>query len=91
MGHYCSYLQGTSKRLLPGCVKSGEKVAFCLPTAGRQENAIFSPHILTTWEEPYSQSLEFGEPCETGVAVALLHRGPCHDMGESTMQGERES
>ena len=29
--------------------------------------------------------------CETGVAVALLHRGPCHDMGESTMQGERES
>ena len=29
--------------------------------------------------------------CETGVDVALLHRGPCHDMGESTMQGERES
>ena len=30
-----STLQGISKRLFPGCVKSGEKVAFCLPSAGR--------------------------------------------------------
>ena len=29
------HLQGISKRLFPGCVKSGEKVAFCLPSAGR--------------------------------------------------------
>ena len=28
--------------------------------------------------------------CETGVAVALLHRGPCHDMGESVHREERE-
>ena len=26
------HLQGTSKERFPGCVKLGEKVAFCLPT-----------------------------------------------------------
>ena len=45
--HHCTYLLsrqdgetfqilGISKRLFPGCVKSGEIVAFCLPTAGRK-------------------------------------------------------
>ena len=29
-------LQAISKRLFPGCVKSGQKVAFCLPSAGRK-------------------------------------------------------
>ena len=29
-------LQGISKRLFPGCVKLVEKVAFCLPAAGRE-------------------------------------------------------
>ena len=29
-------IQGTSKRLFQGFVKLGEKVAFCLPTAGRR-------------------------------------------------------
>ena len=29
-------LQGISKRLFPGFVKSGVEVAFCLPTAGRR-------------------------------------------------------
>ena len=29
-------LQGYTKRTFPGCVKLGEKVAFCLPTAGRR-------------------------------------------------------
>ena len=36
-------LQGTSKRLFPGCVKLGEKVAFCLPTAGRKTQ-FFTPY-----------------------------------------------
>ena len=49
-------IQGISKRLFPGCVKSGEKVAFCLPNC-RQENAIFSPHIHTTWEAFFRGSL----------------------------------
>ena len=29
-------VQGISKRLFPDCMKSGEKVAFCLPSAGRK-------------------------------------------------------
>ena len=32
---FSSLVQGISKRLFPGCVKSSEKVAFCLPSAGR--------------------------------------------------------
>ena len=33
---YNCHLQRISKELFPGCVKLGEKVAFCLPTAGRR-------------------------------------------------------
>ena len=40
-------LQGCTKRLFPGFVKLGEKVAFCLPTAGRRT------HLFT----PYSHNL----------------------------------
>ena len=59
-------IQGTSKRLFPGCVKSGEKVAFCLPSAGRKTQFsttypksldIYTTHILTTWEEPFRDSM----------------------------------
>ena len=32
----CKRLQGCTKRLFPGCVKLDERVAFCLPTAGRR-------------------------------------------------------
>ena len=49
-------VQGTSKRLFPGCVKSGEKVAFCLPTSGRQTQ--FFHHILS---QPGKSHLEI--PC----------------------------
>ena len=38
-------LQGTSKRLFPGCVKSGEKVTFGLPTSGRQTQFFY--HIFS--------------------------------------------
>ena len=31
-----SIIQGISKRGTPGCVKEGERVVFCLPTAGRR-------------------------------------------------------
>ena len=31
-------LQGACKECFPGCVKLDEKVAFCLPTAGRRRN-----------------------------------------------------
>ena len=34
-------LQGTSKRLFPGCVKLGEKVVFCLHTAGRKAQLFY--------------------------------------------------
>ena len=36
-GHFITSAgQGTSKERFPGCVKLSEKVAFCLPTAGRR-------------------------------------------------------
>ena len=38
-------LQGISKRLFPGWVKSGEKVEFCLPSAGRQTQ--FFHHLIS--------------------------------------------
>ena len=38
-------IQGISKRLFPVCVKSGEKVAFCLPFSGRQTQ--FFHHIFS--------------------------------------------
>ena len=37
-----SALQGCTKRWAPGCVKLGEKVAFCLPSEGRKTQYIFS-------------------------------------------------
>ena len=51
-------LQGISKRLFPGCVKSGEKVAFCLPSAVRKTQ-IFH-HIIS---QPGKSLLEI--PCKT--------------------------
>ena len=49
-------IQGTSKRLFPGCVKFGEN--FCvLFTYYRQGNAKFSHHFHATWEEPFRDSL----------------------------------
>ena len=39
------WIQGASKRLFPGCVKIGEKVAFC------------SPRIQTNLEEPFKGSM----------------------------------
>jgi len=49
-------IQGTYKKRFPGCVKLGEKVAFCLPTAGRRTQ-FFHP-IFT---QPGKHSLEV--PC----------------------------
>ena len=49
-------IQGTSKERFPGCVKCGEKVAFCLPNAGRRPQ-LFHP-IFT---KPGKHSLEV--PC----------------------------
>ena len=49
-------VQGTSKRLFPGFVKLGEKVAFCLPTAGRRTQ-FFHP----TFSQPGKSLLEV--PC----------------------------
>ena len=49
-------VQGTSKKRFPGCVKLGEKVAFCLPTAGRKTQLF---HIIFT--EPGKDILEV--PC----------------------------
>ena len=48
--------QGTSKERFPGCVKLGEKVAFCLPTAGRRTQFY---HLIFT--QPGKHSLEV--PC----------------------------
>ena len=52
-------LQGCSKRWAPGCVKLGEKVVFCLPTAGRRTQLF---HLIFT--QPGAHLLE--HPC-TGV------------------------
>ena len=49
-------VQGISKERLPGCVKSSEKVAFCLPTAGRKTQ-FFQP----SFSQPGKHSLEI--PC----------------------------
>ena len=49
-------VQGTSKRLFPGCVKSGEKVVFCSPSAGRKTQCF---HHTST--EPGESLLEI--PC----------------------------
>ena len=49
-------LQRTSKILFPGSEKSGEKVAFCLPTSGRQTH--FFHHIFS---QPGKSLLEV--PC----------------------------
>ena len=38
-------LQGISKRWAPGCVKLGEKVAFCLPTGVNGEQLF---HLIFT-------------------------------------------
>ena len=35
-----SVIQGFSERWAPGCMKLGEKVAFCLPSAGRRMQLI---------------------------------------------------
>ena len=43
--------QGTSHRLIPGCVKLDEEVVYW------QENIIFSPYIHTIWEEAFRGSL----------------------------------
>ena len=49
-------LQGGNNFTFQGCEKLGEKncafFAYC-----RQENAIFPPHIHTTWEEPFNAAL----------------------------------
>ena len=50
------YVQGISKKALPRfCEIRWESCT--LFTFCRQENAIFLPHILTTWEEPFRDSL----------------------------------
>ena len=54
-------IQGTSRRLFPGCVKLGEKVALCLPTAGRRTQ-FFHP-IFT---QPGKHSLEV--PCTSIIS-----------------------
>ena len=53
-------LQGISKRWVPGCVKLGEKVAFCLPTAGRRTQLF---HLIFT--QPGVHLLEI--PCTLRV------------------------
>ena len=57
------------------CVKIDEKVVFCLPTPGRKTQ-LFPPHILTTWEEPFRDSLyspKIGRKDIQGSEKAFLH------------------
>ena len=53
---FCICIQGTSKERFPGCEVLDEKVAFCLPTAGR--NMQFFHPLFT---QPGKHSLEV--PC----------------------------
>ena len=76
-------LQGTSKERFPGCVKLDEKVAFCLPTAGRRRN-LFHPNF----PKPGKHSLEV--PCtyfsEMIVPGVEIKRDP--EIGKTAMQPE---
>ena len=63
-----------------------EKVAFCFLYC-RQENAIFSPHILTTWEGPFSAALYiFCALC----FVILMEKRFLQESQISTAQGGRD-
>ena len=71
-GNYSAlHLQGTSKERFPGCVKSFEKVAFCLPIAGRRRN-LFHPKFT----KPGKHSLEV--PCTVGGLVKFVSSVACH-------------
>ena len=60
-------IQGTSKRLFPGCVKLGEKVAFCLPTAGRRTQ-FFHPAFSQPGKSLLEVPCTFWEmPCNTTI------------------------
>ena len=67
-----SAVQGTSKERFPGCVKLGEKVAFCLPTAGRRTQ-FFHP----IFAQPGKHSLEV--PCilDPQTCSNRLRHGTC--------------
>ena len=72
-------VQGISKRLFPRCVKLDELFTYC-----KQENANFSSHIPTTWEEPFRDSLYHADVIrqlpnvihdwEPGAKRAQMHR-----------------
>ena len=67
--------QGISKRLFPGCVKSGEKVAFCLPSAGRK----------TQFSATYSHNLGralLEIPCTRTYYILEVHDTPTHLSGQ---------
>ena len=82
-------IQGCSARWAPGCVKLGEKVAFCLPSAGRRTQLfqlIFSQPGVHLLEHPctchktliFNNDQVFGHTSELGnftIFVCLLALG----------------
>ena len=66
----CQEIQGISKRLFPGSVKSGDKVAFRLPSAGRKTQ--FFHHI------PGKSLLEVTSTLSPLIWWCILHwQWPC--------------
>ena len=67
-------VQGTSKRFFPGWVKSGEKVAFCLPTAGKQTQ--YFHHIFSQPGKSLLASL-LEVPCSSYDNKVRVTEDPC--------------
>ena len=61
-------IQGCTKITFPGCVKLGEKVAFCLPTAGRR-----MPLFRLIFTQPGAHLL--GHPCRSTKRRSITHLG----------------
>ena len=70
-------LQGCTKRFFPGCVKLNEKVALCLPTAGKTAQFFTS----------YSHNLIM-QPCS---CVGLFHHNHYLNTGRFTKQSNSSS
>ena len=74
------YVQGTSKRLFPGCENVGWKNCVLLPAVGKQ-NATFSPKLT----QPGKRSLEVlcihSTINITAAAIALIWWGFWRDVG----------
>ena len=67
-------VQGTSKRFFPGWVKSGEKVAFCLPTAGKLTQ--YFHHIFSQPGKSLLASL-LEVPCSSYDNKVRVTEDPC--------------